>query len=68
MKKGLVLTIEIIMSIALLIVPFIGDYITNQTSAIGSYYIAFFIVTCISVALFILMIGFSIIKFIQIKQ
>lgn len=60
-----VLVIRIVSSLLLLTTPFIGDFIVQQSSAIGPYYIAYFVVTCISIVLFILKLEYSLVKFAQ---
>ena len=60
-----VLVIRIVSSFLLLTIPFIGDYIVQQSSAVGPYYIAYFVITCISIALFILKLDSSLVKFVQ---
>lgn len=59
------LVIRIVSSLLLLTIPFIGDYIVKQSSAVGPYYVAYFIVTCISITLFIFKLDNSLVKFVQ---
>lgn len=60
-----VLVIRIVSSLLLLTIPFIGNYIVMQSSAVGSYYIAYFMITCISIALFIFKLDNSLVKFVE---
>lgn len=60
-----VLSIRIVSSLLLLTIPFIGDFIVQQSNAVGPYYIAYFMTKCISIGLFILKLDNSLVKFVQ---
>lgn len=67
-KEKSVLFIKIVMSTLLLFVPKVSDFLTLESKALGAYFVAFFIASCITIGFAILYIGFSIIKYIQNKD
>mgnify|MGYP003518816959 FL=1 len=67
-KEKSILIVKIITSIIILFIPNISNFLTLAVNAIGGYFIAFFVASCITIGFSFLYIGISIVKYIQNKD
>lgn len=64
-RDVLVLIIKIMMGASFIGVPKMGDFLIQQSYALGAYFVAYYIMICLFITLAIFYIGASIIEFIR---